>query len=169
MTEQVKVSWKLGGVEMQYEGNEEFLKTELPKLFQQLLEIYKSGPKNGELEPLELPRVKENSIIENPNGGKSELSVNDIATQLGVKKGGQDFALAACGYLTLVEQKQTFSYEEIRIAMQSAHLFYDENQRKNLPKYIASLMKKRSLLERAPHVYAIEGAKLKELQKLLAN
>ena len=86
-----------------------------------------------------------------------------------MKKGGQDFALAACAYLTLVEEKQTFSYEEIRIAMQSAHQFYDENQRKNLPKYIAALMKKRFLLERSPHVYAIEGAKLKELQQTLAN
>ena len=67
MPELVKVSWKLGNVELQYEGNEGFLKTELPKLFQQLLEIYKSGPKNGGLEPPETPRVTENPIRENPS------------------------------------------------------------------------------------------------------
>ena len=168
MTEQVKVSWKLGNVELQYEGNEGFLKTELPKLFQELLEIYKSGSKNGELESQKLSTVTKQPITEIPNNGKLELSVNTIATKLDAKQ-GQDFALAACAYLSLVEQKTTFSYNEIREAMKTAHQFYDENQRKNLPKYIASLMRKRFLLERSPHIYAIEGTKLKELQTALAN
>lgn len=168
MTEQIKVSWKLGSVEMHYEGNEDFLKAELPKLFQELLEIYKSGSKNGGPALTEFPRVTENPMVETSGNGKLELSVNTIATKLGAKP-GQDFALAVCAYLSLVKQKTTFSYDEIREAMKTAHQFYDENQRKNLPKYIASLMKKRFLLERSPRIYALEGKKLKELQNALAN
>ena len=121
MTEQlqIKVSWKLGNIELQYEGNESFLKTELPQLFQQLLEIYKFGSKNGEPEPLELPTATKQPIVQFPNNQKLELSVNAIATRLGVK-GGQKFALVACAYLALVGQKTTFSYDEIREAMKTA-------------------------------------------------
>jgi hypothetical protein len=167
MTEQVKVSWKIGSAELQYEGNENFLKSELPKLFRELLEIYKTGSER-EKEMPQLPPIKDELPVESSNGQKLELSLNAIATKLGIR-GGQNFALAACAYLALVEQKTTFSYNDIREAMKLAHQFYNENQRKNLSKYIASLMKKRFLLERTPHIYAIEGTKLKELQDALAN
>src|SRR5690349_13957628 len=102
MATQVKVSWKFGNLEMQYEGDEEFLKSGFPQLFQELLDIYKSGLKNGELETPEIPQITESQIAENSNNGKLEYSVNTIATKLNIK-GRKKLALAACLYLALVK------------------------------------------------------------------
>jgi hypothetical protein len=51
MTEQlqVKVLWKLGNIELQYEGNESFLITELPKLFKNFLKYISLVLKMGNL------------------------------------------------------------------------------------------------------------------------
>ncbi len=164
MTELVKVSWKLGNIELQYEGNESFLKTELPKLFHELLEIYKSGSKDGELEP----PVMEKPITETPSGKKLELSVNTIATKLKMK-GRKNLVMAACLYLALVEEKAVFSRNEILEAMKTATHFYTENSKKSLSQYIISLIDQGYLLERSQGVFAIEGGTLRDLQNVLAN
>jgi hypothetical protein len=173
MTEQlqVKVSWKLGNIEMQYEGNEGFLKTELPKLFQELLEIYKSGFPSGELGEDEqtTPPVKPKEItVTTSNNKKVELSVNNIGGKIGIKK-GQDLAMAASAYLALVEQKPTFSRDEIHNAMKLASHYYTENHNKSLSRHLAALMKVGYLLERSTDIFAIEGGKLKEMETILAN
>ena len=153
---------------MQYEGNEGFLKTELPKLFQELLEIYKSGFPSGELEQPEPPPVMEKKITETDSNKKLELSVNAIATILGLK-GRKNLVMAACAYLVLVEQKATFSRNDILRAMKTATHFYNENSQKSLSQYILSLTTQEYLLERSQGVYAIHGKKLKELETILAN
>lgn len=170
MTEQfqVKVLWKLANIEMQYEGNEGFLTTGLPKLFQELLEIYKSGSKNGDLEPPELPPVTDYPVTETHTNGKSELSVNTIATNLQMK-GRKNLVMAACLYLALVEKKGVFSRDEILNTMKTATHFYNANSQKSLSQYIISLVNQGYLLERSQGVFAIEGGKLKELEAKLAN
>jgi hypothetical protein len=166
MTDQVKVSWKAGNVELQYEGSEEFLLKELPKLFQELLDIYKSSSKNGEQEPPEPPHVTESPTSETTDPGKIAWSVNTIATRLGVKE-GKELAWAACAYLRLVQGKATFSRAEVRNAMKEATHFYTETHRKSLSDYIQALMKDRCLLERSPQVYAIEDHAVRELESNL--
>jgi len=170
MTEQlqVKVSWKLGNIELQYEGNESFLKTELPKLFQELLEIYKSSLPNGELKQPELPPVTEKPITETPSSEKLELSVNSIATKLQMQ-GRKNLVMAACLHLALVEEKTVFSRNDILEAMKTATHFYNANSKKSLSQYIISLTNQGYLLERSQGVYAIHGGKLKELRTTLAN
>jgi hypothetical protein len=168
MTEQlqVKVLWKLGNIEMQYEGNESFLTTGLPRLFQELLEIYKSGSKNGELEPPELPIDTEKPNINIPSN--KELDVNTIAAKLQMK-GRKNLVMAACLHLVLVDGKVVFSRDEILNAMKTATHFYNANSHKSLSQYVISLVNQGYLLERSQGVYAIHGERLKELETTLAN
>ena len=168
MPEQVKVSWKFGNLEMQYEGDEEFLKSGFPQLFQELLDIYKSGPKNGELKPPEIPQITESQIAENSNGGKLEYSVNTIATKLKIK-GRKKLAMAACLYLALVKEKEVFSRDEILVAMKTGTHFYNANDNKGLSQYIITLINDGYLLERSQGVFAVVGTKLKEFQNTLAS
>jgi hypothetical protein len=168
MAEQVKVSWKLGNLEMQYEGNEEFLKSGFPQLFRELLEIYGAGSKNGGLQQPEIPPITDKPIIETPSNNNQVLDVNTIAKKLQLE-GRKNLVMAACLYLVLVEGKEVFSRDEIIVAMKAATQFYSENSLKSLSQYITSLTTQGYLLERAQDVYAIDGGKLKELQAMLAG
>ena len=66
MTEQVKVTWKPAIVMLQYKGSGDFLKTELPKLLQELLEIYLSGL--GGMNTPEFSKVQDTETEENSSG-----------------------------------------------------------------------------------------------------
>jgi hypothetical protein len=78
-------------------------------------------------------------------------------------------ALAACAYLFFVEQKSTFSRENILDAMKKASTYYKENDRKNLSSSLNSLMKNGVVLERTQGNFAIHANKIKELEVTLAS
>jgi hypothetical protein len=168
MTEQVKVSWKVGNVELQYEGNEDYLKAEVPELFRELLEIYKSASKNGELEPPTLPAEMGKPAEETPTNTQDELSVNTIATRIGIKE-KRDLAVASCLYLVLMKKKEPFARSDVLVVMKDATHYYNDNSRKGLSQYLESLVKDGILLERTKDVFAFRPEKLKEYQKILAN
>jgi hypothetical protein len=156
-----KIKIKIGSVEIDYEGAPEFLDEKLMGLIEKILELNKSHQ-------TVMPPQKQNSENFQFAPEKLELSTNSIATKLNVKT-TTDLALAACAYLFFVEQKSTFSRENILDAMKKASTYYKENDRKNLSSSLNSLMKNGVVLERTQGNFAIHANKIKELEVTLAS
>jgi hypothetical protein len=160
MTSRIKI--KLGPIEVEYEGSEAFLKEELPDLLTAVAKLYKDS----------------DSPISTPSGGNPNAAgsagtvigtVNSIAHKLS-SKSGSDLILAACAFLKFVEQKDTFSRDEIAKQMKAATDFYkDSYSGGNLTKYLKTLQGNGKINERSKGVYALTAAAIKELGPKLAN
>ena len=152
-TQRATVKFKLGSIEIEFAGNESFLKAELPDLIKAVFEIYKTNFSQG-LPTLPTPEPK--FPLSGEPAKKVELTTNSIAAKLGCKS-GPELVLAACAFLTLAEGKETFARREIAKAMKSASTFYKKTYRDNLTNSLASLVKDGKLLERSTGIFALHA------------
>lgn len=154
-----KLRIKMGTVEVEYEGSDDFLKKELPALLKAVLELHASG------------RHESNEETE-VTGGQAEpprksLSVSTFAAKLGAKS-GSSLALAAAAALVIGSGKESFSRAELLRAMQGAKSYYKATYSNNLSAYISTLVKGQDLLDQGADSYSLHDAKRKELLKALA-
>ncbi len=131
---------KLGSLELESEGPEEFLKIEVPNFLKLAVETYSKIPATAVSPPANgKPHI-------NGNGGGSVRSSNlqgtteTIAAKLGVRK-SPDLAVAAAARLALVEGKDSFSYDEILGEMQTAKGYYKAHHGANLKRTLRNLVK----------------------------
>lgn len=161
-----KVKLKLGPIEVEYEGSEAFLRTELLDLLKNLLEIYKT---NYPLQSLPSLQNAEDVLSEASQAvGKIELTTNTIAAKLGCKT-GQELVLAACAALVFVKQKDFFARKEIISEMKSASTFYKKTYVDNMRNYLDGLVKDGKLLERSNGVFALPSHMRKEMESKIAR
>lgn len=156
---------KMGAVEVDYEGTEEFLKAELPALLAAVSDLYKQS---GMAKP---NNATEQSAGEGNDSGDGELlkmSTTTIATKLGVNS-GPELALAAAVRLTMVLGKAAFSRKEILDEMKSATGFYKGTYNNNLTSSLVRLTKEQKLNEQSKDIYALTPTTKKELETKLAG
>lgn len=124
-----KMRIKLGVIEIDFEGTEDYIRNELPNLFE-LICTYAPTPNDVESEYEEVEELPEN-----PDPGKQiiQMTTNTIAAKLGVKT-GSDLVLAACAHLCLVKGADTFERKNILVEMQTASNYYKQIHSKNLSK-----------------------------------
>lgn len=136
----IKVTIRLGELEVKYEGSEEFLKYELANTISALAEV--------DISNIVSPSNISNHIDENLNKQISttkaeaeplQLTLSTIASQLNVKT-GTELALAACAHLTLVDKKQKLRRSDILNDMKTATGFYNANQGSNLTASLKTLI-----------------------------
>jgi len=163
MTSKLRI--KIGEVEIDYEGTEEFLKQELPLLLKTAMELYKAagtaanGPSGSKVA----------SSRTNKGGGAfPPLSTASIAAKLGVGS-GPDLILAAAAQLTFVAKKETFSRQELLKEMQNASGYYKKTYSNNLTKYLNGTISDQKITETAKNVYALSAKTKVELEAKLAN
>ena len=110
-----KLRIRIGEVEIDYEGTEEFLKQELPQLLKTAMELHKAAETTA-------GGVKTAKKHHMPAGGGGEvlsLTTGSIAAKLSAKS-GSDLLQAAAAHLALVSKKETFSRQQLLTEMQSA-------------------------------------------------
>jgi hypothetical protein len=158
------IKLKLGNLELEGEGPEDFLKTEVPNLLKLAVEAYRQIPSQIIVSTpaiISTPHVNGNG-----NGGAIpglQSTTENLAVKIGVTS-EPDLAVAASARLTFVLGKETFSRKEILKEMQTANAYYTTGHRKNMTNILRSLVKGDKLNERSADNYALSAKAKGEIE-----
>ena len=160
-----KLRLKLGDVEIEYEGSEDFLKAELPELLKTAMELFKvaDSGKRAFRDPGGRGGSSEGGATEIPT-----LTTGSIAAKLSVDSGGA-LLLAAAARLGLVDGKPTFTRQQLLEEMKSATAYYNKNYSSNLSKLLKTALKDDRLSETAKNVFALTASARSDLERRLAD
>jgi hypothetical protein len=150
-----KMRAKVGAIEIEFDGEPDFLRDEVPKLLKALSALAKEAPAK---------EVKEAgaSSGEAPFSGGVQLTTNSIAAKLGVKS-GSDLAIAAALELTRMKKKDRFSRQELLDSMKTANSYYRSTYLNNLSSTISRLIKDQRLLEPVKGHFSLSANELAAL------
>ena len=163
MTSKLRI--KIGEVEIDCEGTEEFLKQELPQILKTAMELHKA---RGAVQTSE-DSPRRDSKAPEESGEVPSLTTASIAAKLNSKSGG-DLLLAASIHLALVKKIEPFTRQQLLTEMQSATSYYKKTYSNNLSKYIkAALVKEGPLSETAKNSFALTAAARASIGKKLAD
>lgn len=146
-----KIRIKIGSVEVEYEGPEEYLKKELPNLLEAVLKLSKE---------IGIAETTNNASTFADSNGKVQGTTETLAAKLASKSGG-DLLEAAAAQLTLVQGKSPFNRGQLLSEMQGATSYYKKTYSKNLSSYISTAVKDGALMETSKYNYAL-GAEIKK-------
>jgi hypothetical protein len=163
MTSKIRI--KLGQIEVEYEGPEEFNKQELLGLIKTVSELSKTAG----LAPL----AAADSLTPASTGALPEkhgmqMSTSTIAAKTKSKK-GPDLVLAAAASLAVMKNRNSFTRQEILEEMKTATGFFKTSYGGNLTVHLTGLVKSHKLLEISPGRYALEANTRTELESQLAG
>ena len=150
-----KMKIKVGQIEIEYEGTEDFLKKEMPTLLKQVSELF-------------APSEISDATLSTSGSSNLELSTANIASRLGAKTGA-DVVVAACANLSLVQKKHTYDRKTILTEMKKATGFYKSSYSANLTGTLATLVKNNDLVQNANNAYSLHAAKAKEIAAKIAK
>jgi hypothetical protein len=148
-------------VEVEYEGDHDFLKQDLPKLLEAVVELRQKATDLDEDDPDDAEKKEKKN-----RKGAIQGTVAALAAKLGAKS-GPDLIIAAAAKLTLVDQQSTFSRDELLKAMKTASNYYRKTYNNNLSKYLKVLLNGR-LTETSTDNYALTATELDKLRPKLA-
>jgi hypothetical protein len=160
MTSKIRI--KMGAIEVEYEGSEEFLKKELQELLSAVSRLYaQSGASpDGEL------------AVAHPGAGNGSGKVAGTTATIAGKlacKSAPELMIAAAAHLTLVANKAEFSRKELLDQMKSASGYYKASMTNNLGNYVNNRVKAGELVEVRKGHYALSSKKLADLRTSLAT
>lgn len=155
---------KLGEVEVEYKGDETFLKKELLETVKELLELQEKHPTTNGADSGDTGGHGKDT----GGHGKFDHSTDTIATILG-SKSGPDLVMAAAAHLHFVQAKQKFTRQEILAEMRAAPGHYKESYNGNLTKSLASLTSSQRLRLVSSDTFALAADERKTLEVRLAE
>lgn len=155
-----KIKIKVGSLEVEYEGEHEYLQGELVSLIERLTKLAPTVPASA---PPPRP----------PAGGGTGDSgftgtVSTVASKLKVN-GGPELIQAALLHAAIVESKESLPRKELLEAMQGATAFYKTTYSGNLSKQLRTLTKNGKVNEVSTEVYALAPSTRESLEKLFVN
>ena len=155
---------KIGPIEVEYKGREEFLKSELEGLLLTVLNIY-----NEARIPFEIEGSITSPESTNEEKAKSNFTytTGTIAGKMEVNS-GPDLIIAACANLTLVKEKDSFGRKEIIEEMRTATHYYRQSYIGNLSKSLGNLVRLGRISEISKDRYALTAQTRKEMEQILA-
>src|SRR5437763_71177 len=103
----VRLRVKVGSAELEFEGSEDFLKSELSTIISHIAELRIVASEGTSVSQLLGDTSNGTKPSSTSNTSHAQLSVNSIATKMNVKLGA-DLVLAAAVYLTFVKQQDKF-------------------------------------------------------------
>lgn len=152
-----KVRIKIGQTEVEYEGSETFIKEELMNFVKTVMELSKVSTQLGSVD-------RQIDTI----SGQLKMTTGSIAAKLSCGSGA-DLLLAAAANLTLIQNNETFTRQQLLLEMQTAIGYYKTTYSSNLSTYLRTLTRSGKLNERTSGQYALTAETRKELQTRLAN
>lgn len=153
-----KIKIKLAGVEVEYEGEHEFLESELLGLIKNLMAIAPAISTSLALPPTGNPAA---------SGGTKSGTVSTIAAKLKVAS-GPDLILASLLQATMVEDKASLKRKDLLAKMKSATAYYKATYRSNLSSSLTTLVRAGEINEVAADEYAIAPTKRAALEPQVA-
>lgn len=158
MTSKIRI--KVGAAEIEFEGSEEYMREELPRLVELLGDLTPTRQQEEDAEIL--------PPSDDPKKRKLELTTNTIATKLNVNS-GSELVLAACAHLCFVKGADTFKRANILAEMKLASNFYKQTYSNNLSSALQTLVKSEKLLETAQDTYALVAKEKVRLEAVLSG
>lgn len=158
-----KIQIKAGAIEFSGEGNQELLAKQLDKVLEKIPELLK----NGFPPSTNFNNVTDNGSTNNYSSNISSLSIINIAGKLNCKS-GSDLVIAAAAYLHFVENKKTFSRDDINQTMKKATGYYKNSHQANLTTTLAGL-EKNNTFTKSSNAYALNIDKVNELNAILSK
>lgn len=163
-----KIRIKMGAIEVECEGSEEFLKKELPDILAAVSKLHGergAGSQGGEDAESE---GREKLTRKNGHHGGAIGTTATIAGKLNAKS-GPDLMIAAAARLTVVQNREDFSRKELLDEMKTASGYYSENVRKNFTNYLRGKVRSGDLLEPRSGYYCLSKPKRDEISEKLAS
>jgi hypothetical protein len=151
-----KLKLKMGSIEIEYEGEEKFLKDELPDLLGTVKELGDFADERGAAPP-------SSNGKSTGDAGSKQLSTSVIASKLNCKQGA-DLIEAAAFYLIGVLNKETFTRDELIREMRSAKAFFKKSYVNNLSNYLKQLISGQRLNEVGTDVFSMPHDVLKQMK-----
>lgn len=162
-----KMRIKMGPIEIDYEGTEDFLKQELPAILKAISTLYNdTGARIAEQQSLAEAQISGASGNGAGTSSNVGMSVTSIAAKIGVKT-GPDLVVAAAARLTrggMANIPRGKLLEE----MKQATGFFKTTYRSNLSSILLGLVKDGKLQETAKDTYALSIATKSDIEARLA-
>ena len=156
-----KIRVKIGTIEVEYEGSQDYIKDGLQDLLETLLS---SLPEDQLSEPVETEEPL--SETPDPTKVKLEMTTNAISAKLKVSS-ATDLIIAACAHLTFVKGADSFKRSNMLAEIKTATNYYKKSFTNNLSKYLGTLVKSGKIIERAKDTYALDSKERIRLEKEL--
>lgn len=159
MTSKIKI--KMGAIEIEYEGSENFLKEELPALLNAVSDLYKSSA----------PIIEKSSPVSETIALSAKNKIEGTTATLAAKLGGStgpDLIMSAAAQLTFVQNKNKFSRKDIVAEIKSATAYYKVSYFNNLTPLLNGLVKVGKLMEPSSGNYSLSAQSLKDIGAKLA-
>jgi hypothetical protein len=158
---ETKLKIRIGEIELDFQGSEEFIKADMQRLLTNVSEIA------SKIHPPE-----SNHFQDRINGHENPPTnilgtTNSIAAKLKVTS-GPDLIMAAAAHLSFVKGLDKFHRKDILESLKSATTYYRQSYAKNLTSYLDNLLKSGQLTEQSNDVYAIPATIRQKLESSLA-
>ena len=162
---EVKIRLKCNGLEIDYEGQKDFLGNDLTNLIGKFVDF--SNLLGIEINTPDKPDSPKQTAQETIPNKKLDLSPESIAARLAAKT-GPEIVLTAAAYLTFVENQEVFSRDELLDTMKKMTSHYrDTMGGGNLTQSLKRLTDKQFLNKNSSGRYALGADKKAEVEKLL--
>ena len=153
MTSKIKI--KMGPIEIEYEGSEEFLKEELPALLEAVSDLHnKSAPQIAAQENTD---SSSDGATAAPTTGAVQGTTSTLAAKLGGSS-GPDLAMTAAARFTFGLSREIFTRKELLDEMKTATAYYKPTYSGNFSATLTRLIKEKKLMESAKNTYSLSAA-----------
>lgn len=156
-----KIRIRVGDLEIEFEGSEDFIKEQIPEILQDAADIKVSSSVQTTEEEIEgISQEEQEKFV--------DLSTASIAQKIGVKT-GKELVIAAAAFLTFVKNKPSFHRREILYAMKEATPYYQQNYSKNLSRYLDQLVREGSFNKTSAGTYALSMRVRRDLEERIVG
>jgi hypothetical protein len=156
---------KINTLEIDYEGEKEFLKDEVENILKNMMGVYSTHKSLMPAAPVAATKEGSAAPIIAVAG---DISTNTIATIIGAKT-GPDLTIAAAAALTIVQGNDRFSRKDLLTEMQTAASFFKATYRNNFSSYLDRLVKGDRLRLVGQNTFALSAAEKNALEAKIAQ
>ena len=160
-----KIKIKLGILEIEYEGSNEYIKNDLPILIDKLNSLTNDVFKN-DIEEINNSDIASETKVETSKVNSENLSINSVAAKIGGKT-GNELLIASAAQLNIYQGKDVFSRTDLLNEMKGATNYFKKTYSSNLSKTLKRIVSSGKLIERNGGNYAFSANELSSIKSKL--
>lgn len=163
MSSMSKIRIRMGTIEVEYEGSEEFIRTDLPNLLTSLISFHdRINEMDHSSQPDKFTQLSNKDKVSNHG------TTSSIAALIGCDS-GPELAIAAAARLVFSCERDEFTRQELHEEMKTAKQYYGKNIGSNLSTTLHNLVKAGKLKETATDTYSLAKSEYSRIEALLGN
>lgn len=162
--ETAKVRVKFGNLEVEYEGQHDFVQDGLLELISDVVNLSSQMPSAPALPD----SGEKKSFVASRTHGHGALTISTIAAHL-TPDGPQELMMCALAKLQIVDGKDKVERKEIRDEIKLATTYYRASMGTNLPRDLDRMVKGKKINELSNGVYSLTAASRQDLEPKIAG